>query len=446
MSAVEQKSYVLVADASADFQEELAKEVAGALPKLLSARTLRDCQRRLSSKSTNIVGVFINPSLGSPAWIAVVRDVHNYHPNTPIFVLYDYSMPDEDEMKKIGVKGIIKKPATYVELIEQLQLVPLNIPDATAAGGTVDPGYVPLKAARLMTKLPLQYDMHIKLADGHYTKVWGAGSSVSHEQLQRHVQEGVREYYILQKDQAATLKACKSHLERLLSDPTVTLEHKRAELAAVGEDTIHMLKALGIGEDRVSYALDFVEASQKLAVEMLRDLGGLQHFFTDVAVLEHSVAATLLGALMLSNIKMGPGLSFNLIGAALLLHDCDIWNEGPAIQQEDEAQMSDADKVVFHAHPARSAQTLKATDKFPPILIEAVEQHHMRLGGGFPKRQGSAGKVNRIGELIGICDEFAHHIEKTKGEPQAARVVLEKAGGGFSSSILSAFENTFLLP
>lgn len=454
MSAAEQKHYVLVADGDADFHEALAKEAAPELPKLISVRTLRDCQRRLSSRGTNFAGVFVNPALGSPAWIAVVRDVQNYHPNTPVFVVYDYSAPEEGVLADLGIKGVIKKPVTYVQLLKELQLVPLPSAPAKAepaagakagAAGSPDADYVPLRSIRLVSALPLQFDVYIRLSDGHYTKVWAAGSSVSHEQLKRHSGEGVEEYHILRKDQDACLRACKGHLERLIGDPAVPLEIKRAELASVGEDTIGMLKAEGIDGGTINHALDFVESSQKLAVEMLRNLGALPHFFADAAAMEHSVATALLGALMLSNIQMGPGASFNQIGAALMLHDCWLWGKEAVIQREDASKMSDSAKTTFHAHPAQSAQILKATGKFPPALIEAVEQHHMRLEGGFPKRQG-VGRINRIAELIGISEEFAHHIEVRKGAAGAAREMLEKATGRFSAPILNAFQKTFLGP
>ena len=285
LGAAEPKHYVLIADGNTDFTDALAKEATPDLPKLICVRTLRDCQKRLSHRGTQFVGIFVNPMLGNPAWISVVRDAHNYHPNSPIFVVYDYTMPEEAVLKDLGVLGAIKKPATYADLLKELKYVPpasaAPAASATEAGkpaDVADPGYLPMKSMRLASKQPLQFDVYIRLASGHFTKVWPAGSTVDHEQLARHAKEGVTEYFILQKDQEACLKACQSHLLRVIDDPSITLETKRSELAALGEDTIRMLQGQGIDGTSIEYALSFVESSQKLSVELMRNMGGLQHF------------------------------------------------------------------------------------------------------------------------------------------------------------------------
>ena len=51
-----------------------------------------------------------------------------------------------------------------------------------------------------------------------------------------------------------------------------------------------------------------------------------------------------------------------------------------------------------------------------PAIVEAIAQHHMRLDdSGFPKlKKGTANKVNRIAELIGLAEDFLLLLKLSK--------------------------------
>ena len=61
---------------------------------------------------------------------------------------------------------------------------------------------------------------------------------------------------------------------------------------------------------------------------------------------------------------------------------------------------------LFKTHPMLAADGLSNIHGFHQGALQAISQHHMRLGGkGFPARTATT-PVTRLSEIIGICDEL----------------------------------------
>jgi HD-GYP domain-containing protein (c-di-GMP phosphodiesterase class II) len=107
--------------------------------------------------------------------------------------------------------------------------------------------------------------------------------------------------------------------------------------------------------------------------------------------------------------------------------------------------MTEEQKKLFYTHPMKGAELLRGLRSLEEAALQAIEQHHMRLGGrGFPNAA-RAGTVGRVAEIVGICEEFNRlilaHPDFTRAQllEQLEKLVFP----GFSRQILYAFRSLF---
>ncbi len=108
--------------------------------------------------------------------------------------------------------------------------------------------------------------------------------------------------------------------------------------------------------------------------------------------------------------------------------------------------MSDEEIKIFHTHPVVGAQMLGEIKGIDPGVKGAVLQHHERRSGkGFPFQK-STGTVQRIAELIGICDEFLLLMRRVAKDPNLnlQKELDAKIFNGFSYQVVEAFRKTVL--
>ena len=80
-----------------------------------------------------------------------------------------------------------------------------------------------------------------------------------------------------------------------------------------------------------------------------------------------------------------------------------------------------------------------------PAIAQAVAQHHVRRNKkGFPAL-GSAMKMNRIAEIVGVADEFVRLIGKAESDPSIdpIRVMESEHLPNFSRQMIVAFQAAF---
>jgi response regulator RpfG family c-di-GMP phosphodiesterase len=109
--------------------------------------------------------------------------------------------------------------------------------------------------------------------------------------------------------------------------------------------------------------------------------------------------------------------------------------------------MSPSNLVIFHGHPAATAQLVEALPRVPASVVTAIAQHHMRRDGtGFPKLEPGS-EINRLAELIGISEEFVRLAELAREERALNRNPIDElraiAERKFSEPVVDAFVRTF---
>jgi HD-GYP domain-containing protein (c-di-GMP phosphodiesterase class II) len=152
----------------------------------------------------------------------------------------------------------------------------------------------------------------------------------------------------------------------------------------------------------------------------------------------------MLSAVLSQTLEIQQEKPLQIVGMAAFFHDIGLVGEDPALEVEDEKDLTPEQKIIYRQHPQKAADVLTKMRTFDAAAVQAIAQHHMRAGGrGFPDRK--VGHVTRVAEIVGICDEF-HRLLQRKMKKPALNLVLEMEGnsfGGFSKQIVYGFRSAF---
>src|SRR5439155_91158 len=78
--------------------------------------------------------------------------------------------------------------------------------------------------------------------------------------------------------------------------------------------------------------------------------------------------------------------SAQIVGAASMFHDIGIIQMPAHFKEEDESKLTGEEITLFRTHPAVGAKMLQEVRGIEPTAIQAVAQHHLRLGNlGYPR-------------------------------------------------------------
>jgi response regulator RpfG family c-di-GMP phosphodiesterase len=455
-----QEVRLLIADTNAKFQNSLARGYNAALeadtPDLavpVFPKNARECQKLLSDRSYGYTGVFVNPSFGTPAWLAVIKSTHQYRPGVPTFVIYEAEPKiTKEEARKLGVHSFLPKPLEYADFLKHVKMPPCEfLPSAVDAQAEAkkeaarsqfkDDDFMTVDLKDPIGDMRALFDLFVRMPDGRYIKLLNAGDVLSKARLDSYRKKGVTVLHIMKKAQADYLEYCDQLVKQLLNDPNATLEEKNEQISSQGQGAMGFLQSSGISGPAIERAKEYVGNVTEMINGIAANDDKVKDLLKDVAAYEHSVACTTVSGLMLKYIGAKNPTIFNSIGMACFFHDLGLLGLPPEVMSEDESLMSAEQKEIFYFHPETSAKLVKKIKGVPPAVADAIAEHHLRIGNrGFPKEL-QAEEVNLIAEVVGISEELVKLIKRAESEPglnpyEAMRKV---AATDFSQKIRDAF-------
>ena len=107
-----------------DFKACVAAKPGRLFAEPLCVISIREAQRVLSMREVRLAGVFVNPSVGTPAWLSVLKDVERYYPKCPRWVVCD-RLPELSDAERIRhkIQAVLQKPIGYVELNDEVDRI-----------------------------------------------------------------------------------------------------------------------------------------------------------------------------------------------------------------------------------------------------------------------------------------------------------------------------------
>ena len=138
--------------------------------------------------------------------------------------------------------------------------------------------------------------------------------------------------------------------------------------------------------------------------------------------------------------------ALHIVGTAALVHDIGLMKMPEKFKEEDESKLSPEEIELYRTHPTVGAAELEKIPRIAGSIPQAVAHHHVRRNQkGFPADVGGSQR-NLISEVIGISDDFAALILRSKNDPSIQPIKeMEKAYEGFTRQVVTAFQNLFVL-
>jgi HD-GYP domain-containing protein (c-di-GMP phosphodiesterase class II) len=458
---------LLIADKDGRFGAQLkaahkaAKEANpdGFTPRPIVTDTMRESQSYLSNRDYSYAGVFVNPGIGAPQWIAVVKAVHQFRAGTPVYVIYDEEgapKVTKKDVAPLGVQGFLKKPLDYAQLVKLVNAeeeASQELPPEQAVAAPTKKGpppqnpedFVAAELKNINGAAKSLFDLYVKLSNGKFVKVLNEGESLSKDRIESYKAKGVTDLFIPKTSQEQFMAFCDSLTASLVNDASVSLEVKTSQVFNQGASVTSFLQNSGFSEKSLESARQYVENTTSVVQQMGANNDMVKAILSDALAMEHGVAIATLASLLIKHIGGSNAALFSAVGITCFLHDASLLGCSDAIRQEDESKMTEEEKKIFYAHPLDSSKLAKKVKGAPPAVEQAILEHHLRLNKkGFPTDK-LVTTPNRMAELIGVCEEFIQLLKKAEIDKSInPKTVMEsRIGGEFSEPIVKAFIKAF---
>ncbi len=450
---------ILVADPDTQFLKHVCQSFDGAELGAVTTTIGREAQKILAEKDFSIVGVVVNPKVDSPLGIGFISHCRLTKPGIPIYVIYDENQPfDTSEMDLLGLQGVLKKPIDWTLLSHQIQASVIVTTEAVEAASTItstsdttvpgDLAYTSIPIQAFTADTPLLFDVYVRLSPGKYVKIVASNQGFDRMQLANFISKGVRYFYLSKVAQKRYVEYCRLLASKILGDKRFALESKVIATLAHGHSAVRFLKAQGVEEEALEFAVEYSQSVERLIHQIELDKTPLiAQFLKELSKYEHAVSVSIIAALLASALDMSKERSIATVGLASLLHDIGLMKLSTDLYdlEDNEKLLTETQRAEFQTHPTLSAEILSKFPKIESSVIQAVYQHHeRRTGKGFPHALGPSA-ISRMAEIVGISDEFVRVIERSVRDPFLD--VLEECEknifDGFSFEVTEAFRRAF---
>jgi len=456
---------VLIADRDDSFFDSIKSDPLVVKYPLKIAHDGAAAQKIISDRSYALAGIFVSPKIERPSWISVLKCACINRPATPLYMLFqDQNGPKElsdFDLKRLGVKENVFKPTDYKKMIELIAPIAISFDSAEAlqkAKENLDKlgevstngfGFLPIRAEDFLSGSTSFFDVYVRLGSAQterYVKLLEAGEAFTLDRLENYLRKGVAYFYIKKEVQEHYIAYCDHIASALLKSKAAPIELKSSQTLNQGEEISKYFAAQGVTDDNLKYAHKFASNVSELVRQIDRKQSDLlQSFLSNLAAYDHGVGTSMLSGMLANEMMIETERPTQIIGMAAMFHDMALASLLPECLDEDESNMTAEQKKIFYEHPQIASLELQKLRTFNPAALQAIEQHHMRLGGqGFPKRSGST-PVGKIAEIIGICDELNRLIQKSKKDPNLD-IFFElktKVYPCFPKALVIAFQKTF---
>lgn len=399
--------------------------------------------KQIRQNSSHIAGLVVDTDCSSNIWMEILRESQQIIPGVPVMLLAKSTKGlGSLDRASLGVRIIASATIGPDEIIEKMKNQRVELPLAELPPNVLqsnDDAFLQISRSAFTLNTISPYDLYIKL-NGHYVKLSEQGEDVTEEQLQR---PDVL-LFILKEQHDAYLKEFEQTIAQMLSDNSVESDLKKIYFDEFCSEIYTSMKDLGACEESLNCAKKMLEHSAPLIESMRIKSRKVNKLFFDLKGFSHSVSVSLIVGLLLQEIGADKSI-YDDIFLTALIHDIGLIDASEHAKSENLLMMNAEDQKIFFEHPLKG-ELMAREMGVKNVLCEAIAQHHRRLdGSGFPEiAKGKAIVINRIGELIGLAEEFCHMIEDSDGTNKSPADELRlRLDGRFSTSIRRAFDVIF---
>ena len=430
-----------------DHYKRMNKELYPA-PKFFNAYA--GLKKAIKENHEEISGIILD--VESDSWELVLKEIREQNPIISIFVTAkNKRLMSSIDSTKLKVQGVFLNHIKYTKFITEFEKIEQRAKTAEAEANettqenTADKKYTKVSIDVFKRGLPSPFDVYLKINDEKYLKVIKKGEGVDPEQVEKHSQKNIEQYYIDQTDFDEYHSSLNDEIKKILDDPNLNIRQKQRVALDYADNVTYLLETKGVDEKSLVSAKQFVEMSEKIVSEVAQSNDLVKDFLSDLRNMERGSILAMLSGLFLNKMKANQDIHQD-VALICFLHDIALAGSPAHVKEGNLELMSEEEKEVFMRHPKKGAQTL-AEVGLKPALLEAVIQHHVRIdNSGFPQLP-KGQKINSIAELIGLCDDFSKVLEECDetGEDPVIKFKTQM-NGRFSKKLVDVFSLTFASP
>jgi response regulator RpfG family c-di-GMP phosphodiesterase len=212
-----------------------------------------------------------------------------------------------------------------------------------------------------------------------------------------------------------------------------------------GQETINFLGAQGVNSARMTKAISFVENIQTVVSKLAHDNAMIASLMEDIISYDHGVSISMITSLIAHHAGIESTNALTILGTASLLHDIGLVGAQLGLEYEDISKMTEEQKRMYFAHPRVGAELLQKINGTHPLTVQAIAQHHERVGTkAFEPGQDRPKIIAGLAEIIGIANDYYDLIRRYQSDPSAIKPIMEKElFKGFSFDTTEAFLKAF---
>lgn len=419
---------LLIVDHDPVFYGSIVQQAKAGHLKTLSALNSREARFWIEDGGWPFSGIFVSPKISDHYGLDLIRLAHERRAGLPILYLLE---PGEEapisrtEMRKAGIYGSVRKPASYQDLVRQVAPVTESLdagpsPDPADAGPSVILGadeLFSIRARNFLSGSRSMFDLYVSIGRDRYLKILHQDESFDIERLGNLIERGCEWFYIRKESQSRYVEYCDRLVQGFVQSRSVPMQISAEQLCHMGDMTLSVLREKGLGATEADYLFRFTRSLTQI-VDQARwgQRVEFRDFLNNLAHYHHGVATAMIASLICSHwVSRASRLHFS-IGLSALLHDIGLGADWPIGLEDRPDDMNAVQKKNYFEHPTKSAEILKKTSAIETGVLQAVAQHHERRDGkGFPFGL-EQGQIHQFAEVFSFSDEFVHAIVRSKAD------------------------------
>ncbi len=321
----------------------------------------------------------------------------------------------------------IRKPGLTLSRLKKKKNIELKL---------ADEAYIPTRISDFILTPKSYFNVYIRIGASTFIKILNAGDSLQLDTIQSYVKKGVTHFFISVEEQRKYIRLCEDLSQKIVRRSDVALTKKAKSVLRLGASISQNIMHTGITDEKLDFANNFLNQTVTLIKSMRMQNSSLKKFLDSIEMKEHPSSVSFLAGIIANEAGFESSKSVKLVGIAALVHDIGLFDLDPNFTHESLYTMTEEKQALFDKHAMHGAEILKNNSGFEEVVIQAVEQHHMRRRGNDPARR--TNNINLVTEIVGAADELHNLISSDEFSPDKLRSFIENTLPDFSPQIEKA--------
>jgi putative nucleotidyltransferase with HDIG domain len=402
----------------------------------------------IKSHLSKIRLVFVSAHMTEKDSIDIVEELKKIRPTLSIVIIKhnDSSHLSDDEYLAAGCNSVLRAPEQYSDLVEETKKIFRNqdrwtdikiSPEEKNIEFTApEKDYFAVPVSDFVLSQKSFFNVFIKLAENKFIKILDAGETIDDTFIEKYFNNKIEVFYIKKEEQQHFINLCKNLCDQVIKRSMGQEDIQITKILDLGNSIASSLYKLGITEKKLDYADSFLGHTFSMAKRFRMTNSKLKNYLDLLAQDEHVAAVTFISGMLAVELGIESSKSVKMVGMAALFHDIGLFHELPDIKEHELDPNNSTHIKVLNDHGRIGANILRENGGFEAVIMQSIEQHHLR------KRGNSGGKINNltiVAEIIGCADDFYNRVLMSNDKVNALKLFEKNELQTFSPNLEKAF-------